>query len=63
MISSYSGSSDIVNARDGNEETLLHRQVSYFPSVHRVSVFRCEIIPYKKHLYSRDSAVQIEKNR
>nr|XP_019580618.1 PREDICTED: transient receptor potential cation channel subfamily A member 1 [Rhinolophus sinicus] len=25
MISSYSGSSDIVNARDGNEETLLHR--------------------------------------
>lgn len=25
-----------MNARDGSEETLLHRQVSYFPSVHRV---------------------------
>lgn len=25
MISSYSGSTDIVNAVDGNQETLLHR--------------------------------------
>lgn len=28
MISSYSGSNDIINAVDGNQETLLHRQLS-----------------------------------
>lgn len=29
MISSYTGSRDIVNAVDGNQETLLHRQVAF----------------------------------
>ncbi|KAK2502458.1 hypothetical protein MC885_015105 [Smutsia gigantea] len=38
MISSYSGSSDIVNLVDGNQETLLHRQVSYVPFCHSVLV-------------------------
>ena len=34
MISSYTGSSDIVNAVDGNQETLLHRSVTYMLSIH-----------------------------
>lgn len=35
MISSYTGSRDIVNAVDGNQETLLHRQVAF----HMLSIY------------------------
>lgn len=61
MISSYSGSHDIVNAVDGNHETLLHRQVSYLSLC--VHIFSLHMLNYtlqeKVRTYSsRDSIVQ-----
>ena len=44
MITSYSGTGDIVNSVDGNQETMLHRQVSYLPFC--VQIFSLPVLNY-----------------